>query len=218
MTKKEIRDSVSARRNAMGEEQVMLASQAIMENLQASAIYRKAGSVLFYCSTGGEVYTHGAIAAALAAGKTVVLPKSNVKTMMLELYKIHSMSELSRGAYGVLEPMPDKNRMVSASDIDMLIIPGVAFDKRGNRIGLGLGYYDRLLKGLSGAGRICALAYSFQIVPQIELPHDAHDVPMDYVFSEDAVIECRKFRKPPAGKAGSKPAAARKRAGRAGKG
>lgn len=196
LTKKEIRESVSARRHALGEKQVFLASQAIIDSLQASELYKKANSVMFYCSIKEEVYTHGAIASALSAGKTVVLPRSNVRTTTLELYKMHSISELVKGAYGVLEPVPDKSRQVQVSDIDLIIVPGVAFDKMGNRIGLGLGYYDRLLAGIAGTGRICALAYSFQIVPEMEIPHDSHDVPVDYIVSEGHVIDCAKFTKP----------------------
>ncbi|MFA5106086.1 MAG: 5-formyltetrahydrofolate cyclo-ligase [Candidatus Micrarchaeia archaeon] len=195
LTKKEIRESVSARRHAMGERQVILASQAIIDMLQGSDIYKKANSIFFYCSIKEEVYTHGAIASALSAGKTVILPRSNVKSLTLELYKIHSISELVKGAYGILEPIPDKARQVQVSDIDLVIVPGVAFDKLGNRIGLGLGYYDRLLSGMVDTGRVCALAYSFQIVPEMEIPHDSHDVPMDYLISEDHVIDCMGFRK-----------------------
>ncbi len=195
ITKKEIRESVSARRNALSDEDVILASTSIIENLQSSFMYKKARTVLFYCSTRGEVYTHGAISAAIKGGKIVALPKTNTGTRELVLYKIRSLSDLAKGAYGVLEPVPDHLHKISIQDIDLVIVPGVAFDKEGNRIGLGLGYYDRLLPGVAGLGSICALAYSFQIVEKI--PHDAHDIPMDCIFCEDHVIDCKKFRRKP---------------------
>ncbi|HQT44968.1 MAG TPA: 5-formyltetrahydrofolate cyclo-ligase [Candidatus Micrarchaeota archaeon] len=195
ITKKEIRESVSARRNALSDEDVILASTSIIENLQSSFMYKKARTVLFYCSIRGEVYTHGAISAALKGGKIVALPKTNTGARELNLYKIRSLSDLAKGAYGVLEPVPDHLHKIGITDIDLVIVPGVAFDKEGNRIGLGLGYYDRLLPGVAGLGRICALAYSFQIVEKI--PHDAHDIPMDCIFCEDHVIDCKKFRRRP---------------------
>ncbi len=98
-----------------------------------------------------------------------------------------SWKELSIGSYGILEPRTEKIRKTRVEDIDLIIVPGVAFDKKGNRIGHGKGYYDRLLDK-TNATKI-GLAFEFQLLK--EIPTDKHDLPIDILITEKRIIKCQ---------------------------
>jgi len=118
----------------------------------------------------------------LAEGKRVVLPKVTGKT--LALVEIGNFDrDVSPGAWGILEP--DSGKPVELKDIALVVVPGAAFDLRGNRIGYGAGYYDKLLAQYRGM--TVALAFECQIVPDV--PADSHDVPVRKIVTETRVIE-----------------------------
>ena len=148
--------------------------------------------------------TEPVVRAALADGKQVAVPVVVAAGRRLRFALIEDYDrELRPGYRGILEPGPEARRLVDAGRIDCYIIPGVAFDFRGFRLGRGLGYYDRALAGVkgppapvrpAGGGRterptICALAYELQVVER--LPVESHDVPVDYIVTEKRVIECK---------------------------
>ncbi|RLF39548.1 MAG: 5-formyltetrahydrofolate cyclo-ligase, partial [Thermoplasmata archaeon] len=105
---------------------------------------------------------------------------------MIYPVEIENLDDLERGAFGILEP---QNKKIYTGDIDIIIVPGIAFDFRGYRIGYGKGFYDRFLRG-ADALKI-GIAYDFQIVKQI--PEDDGDVPVDIIVSEKRVLFCRKI-------------------------
>jgi 5-formyltetrahydrofolate cyclo-ligase len=130
----------------------------------------------------GEIRDH-----ALVTGKNVFFPRFGLKDS-LELIKIESATQFSQGRFGVLEPTGE--RRLARRDQEELVIfaPGVAFDVRGNRLGRGKGWYDRLIKELEGA-ILVALAYDFQIVDQV--PAEEWDQRVHYVITERSVVDCR---------------------------
>lgn len=139
--------------------------------------WKKADTICLYFSQPNEVDTKPLLAAALNAEKTVVFPRIEKDTLIL--HHVVSIKDFVRGKYNILEPKKS-TPIVKTASVDLFIVPGVAFDQNGNRMGHGKGYYDRLLAGID-APKI-GLAYSFQIVAQ--LPRSSYDVPMTMVVTE----------------------------------
>ncbi len=139
---------------------------------------------MFFASFRSEVETGPMIRRVLQSGKRVVLPK--VQGSELALYEIRDFdNDVESGTWGI--PEPKSIMPASLTDIDLMIIPGAAFDKRGNRLGYGAGYYDKLLPAFGKA--TVALAFEAQIVD--EIPVDSHDVPMQKIITEKRVIRAQ---------------------------
>lgn len=115
----------------------------------------------------------------------VIVPISDTETNTLSLSCIDNMDDLKKGAYGILEPSVVKT--ADERDIDVILVPGLAFDRHGGRMGFGKGYYDRLLE-TSSAVKI-GLCYDFQLFDTI--PTESHDVPMDFIITEKEICEIR---------------------------
>lgn len=122
------------------------------------------------------------LAAARASGKRVGLPR--VVEELLALHEFRDVSELQEGAFGVLEPSASAP-VIAPADVDLVIVPGLAFDVRGHRLGYGRAFYDRLLPSMTKAFRL-GFAYDFQLV--MELPNDAHDIPMHAIATDQQVL------------------------------
>src|SRR5829696_195691 len=130
-----------------------------------------------YYAFGSEVTTELIIEHAKILGKKIALPR--VEEDKITFYELSSTKSLIKGRFGIMEPPPYEHM----SEIDILVVPGIAFDKKGNRLGYGKGFYDRLLSGK----RIFSigLAYSFQLLEN--LPHDKYDKRLDAIASEDGI-------------------------------
>ncbi|MCX5895923.1 MAG: 5-formyltetrahydrofolate cyclo-ligase [Proteobacteria bacterium] len=148
--------------------------------------------IMFYVSFRSEVQTETMIKHALAIGKTVIVPITDLKNKRLVLSRLENYDEdLAPGTWGILEPRPEKVRPVSYADIDSVIAPGAAFTEDGWRIGYGGGFFDRLLR--ESKKKAVALAFEMQILDTI--PHDPErDVPVNYVITERRVITCASMR------------------------
>ena len=168
-------------------------SAAVMQRAFALPEYAAASCVMFYVDAGSEVRTRHHIAGALGGGKSVVVPYCVVETNTLRLFRLELMDELVEGAYKILEPRPElrelPHKQVDAEELDLVLVPGLAFDREGGRMGQGKGYYDRLLGGVRPDATLVALAYGCQVIERV--PVDAHDVFMDYVVTEVEVIRGR---------------------------
>jgi 5-formyltetrahydrofolate cyclo-ligase len=141
-------------------------------------------NIMFYVSYGSEVMTFDTINLALITGMRVFVPY--IENKDLGISEIFDLSELIVTNYGALEPK--KRGAYNKEDIDIVVIPGIAFDERGNRIGSGLGFYDRFLKGCNAIK--IALAFDFQILDNIEPTKE--DIPVDIIITEKRVIRCMK--------------------------
>ena len=173
------------KRDAMTSEEAELKSDAVALKLMKLPEYAKAGTVLFYAAKGNEVQTKKLIEKALKAGKTVLLPAAN--NGELEISKITDYEkDLKKGAFGILEP---NRKKIWAGEIEIVIVPGLAFDKCGNRLGYGLGYYDKLLHRLQKGICKAALAYDFQLVNN--LPNEAHDKEINIIITESRITKCK---------------------------
>ena len=162
-------------------------SRIICRALASLPEYAAARSVLFYVDIRAEVRTQHFLPTALADGKQVVVPYCHAGR--LELFRLESMSELATGSYQILEPRPDlrsqSQRRIGIDQVDLVVVPGVAFDRDGARLGHGQGYYDKLLAGAREQTPRVALAFECQIFPT--LPTAPHDVPMHVILTERAI-------------------------------
>ncbi|OAG27284.1 5-formyltetrahydrofolate cyclo-ligase [Thermodesulfatator autotrophicus] len=158
-------------------------SQKIIQHLKNSDYYQKAQKILFYASFKSEVETYELIEAALTEGKDVYLPKTYISKRKLRLFKINSLKELSPGAYGILEPS-ENSPEIEPKGLDLIILPGVAFDLSGGRLGYGGGFYDRLLAKAPHVPKV-ALAFECQLTKK--LPLESHDLKIDALVTENGL-------------------------------
>jgi len=178
--KKEIRKNILALRQEMPLDLQTEKSRLIIEKLLQHPAYRNAECVLCYIDAKGEVKTDELIEHAWKHGKLVAVPKVHGNDM--KFYYISSYEELETGTFGILEPKTSCTELTSIPDNSVVIMPGVAFDLTGNRIGYGKGYYDRYFADQTNLCKI-ALAFSLQIVP--EIASDPFDIRADYVITEN---------------------------------
>src|SRR5438105_2409053 len=184
--KKQLREQAHAKRNAQPDKDEL--SQRICATFAALPEYTAAKTVLFYVDVRSEVRTRHYLATALTHGKKIVVPWCN-EHGELELFHLESMDELSIGMYRILEPRPDLRwlpaKQVTPHELDLVMVPGVAFDRSGARMGHGKGYYDKLLQHARPEAPLVALAFECQLFP--EIPTAAHDIFMDLVITECAI-------------------------------
>ena len=186
--KKQLREQAHANRNAQPDKDDL--SKGICDRFMALPEYASAKTVLFYLDVRAEVRTRHSLPAALTSGKTIIVPWCNAAGE-LELFRLEDMSELSVGMYKILEPKPELRTLaekhVRPQDLDLVMVPGVAFDRRGARMGHGKGYYDKLLQHARPDAPLVALAFECQLFP--EIPVAPHDVFMDRIITEATTYE-----------------------------
>ena len=186
MDKNMVRKEVLHTRNNMSNELRKLKDKLIYDLFINSDLYKKAKDIFIYVSFGSEVSTHEIINKALRDKKNIYVPKTDINKKEMIAVKIHSFTELNVDNYGILEPISvDKEKI--ASDFDIIVMPGVAFDKEGNRIGYGGGYYDKYLEKNIFKAKKIALAYEEQILEKIET--DYHDIEVDFIINTEKIIK-----------------------------
>jgi len=180
-----------AHENRKNQEDKEAVSIAIMNRFMELPEYDAARTVMFYVDVRDEVRTRQALPAALATGKRIVVPYC--VDGELELFWLESMDELELGMYRILEPKSELRGVVhkrlQPEDLDLIMVPGVAFDKNGGRTGHGKGYYDKLLEHAKPETPLVALAFECQMFD--EIPMDHHDIFMDKVVTENHVYTGR---------------------------
>ncbi len=183
--KKNIRDQAHAARNALSNKDEL--SRAICERLAALTEYTRAQTVMYYVDVRSEVRTRHYLPIALTQGKRIVVPYC--LDGELQLFHLQNMDELAVGMYKILEPKAELRELagkhLEPCELDLVIVPGVAFDREGARTGHGFGYYDKLLNRTRMDAPLVALAFECQLFPRI--PMQSHDVFMDKIVTEVAV-------------------------------
>jgi len=163
-------------------------SERIVRRFMDLPEYEKAGTVMFYVDVRDEVRTRQALPEALASGKRIVVPYC--LDGELELFWLENMEELELGMYRILEPKVELRdiaaKRLTPTDLDLVMVPGVAFDRNGGRTGHGKGYYDKLLQHARKDAPLIALSFECQLFD--EIPAESHDIFMDKVVTEDAVF------------------------------
>jgi 5-formyltetrahydrofolate cyclo-ligase len=163
------------------------ASLLACERLMALPEYRNARTAAWYLDARSELRTRGHVARELGGPRRIVIPY--VIGRGLGLWRLGTLDELSPGRFGILEPAPerqaDPQRQVTPQELDLVVVPGLGFDRRGNRLGAGCGYYDRLLARLRPDTRRIGLCYESQLLDRI--PAENHDIPLDLVVTQTAI-------------------------------
>jgi 5-formyltetrahydrofolate cyclo-ligase len=176
-----------ARFNRRNQPQKSEISRQILARFLALPEYAAAGTVLFYLDAHSEVRTRDDLAHTLVGPKGIAVPFC--QNGQLELFHLQQMAELQSGAYGILEPHPairsTASKKIDLRAVDVALIPGVAFDRRGARLGAGKGYYDKLLQNARPDTLLVGAAFECQVFDQ--LPMEPHDILMDRVITESAV-------------------------------
>ncbi len=184
-----IRKAVLSARNALSVEERRMKSSAIAERFLELEAFRSARAIMAYASFGSEVETKEIIDACFVAGKEVALPIVDRRGLLVG--RIWESTELSPNAFGIPEPPREKSNLLDAKTIDLIIVPGVAFDRLGRRIGYGGGYYDRFLGSVRPDAAKIALAFEIQIVDRV--PVGERDSPVDVIVTESEVIDCARL-------------------------
>ncbi len=184
--KRTTRLAVMAARDALSPDARASASRAIAARIVALPAFAAARCVLLTLPFRSEWDTHAVFAAALAGGKTIALPRVNGATRMLDLHAVRDVvRETAAGYRGIPEPRAELPR-VDVGAIDWVLVPGVAFDVTGRRLGYGGGYYDRLLATLPAATPRVAGAFDVQVVARV--PAAPHDLVVDAIATESRLL------------------------------
>ena len=176
--KNELRRQVRAQKKQYAAAQLAALSEEICSKVLRSAWWQEAGTLLLYYPLADEVDVRPLIQEACRNGKRVLLPVCRGEELELHLYE--GEDSLASGAFGIMEPTGPLFAPENYPDIQLAIVPGMAFDRVGHRLGRGRGYYDRLLPHLSSA-RLQGICFPFQL--QEHVPTDAHDIAMHAVIT-----------------------------------
>jgi len=187
MNKEEIRRKILKKRLSLSSEDIRNKSQQVFLNLAETVEYINSRNIMFYVATRIEVQTEEIIKMSIKMGKNVFVPIILPECLNLAPSKIFDFdTELEKGKKGIFEPKKEYYRLFPPENIDLIIVPGVAFDLSGNRIGRGFGYYDNFLRKVSSSAKIVALAFEMQIVKKI--PNDKNDIPVHGIITEKRII------------------------------
>ena len=182
ISKNNIRKGIRSNLKKTAKEEKAKKSKIIEKRLFSSLEYKKARAVMFYVSKEDEVDTRGMIKDALEQGKEVAVPYLEDETKHIIASKLKNERHLELGPYGIYHTKKDENfEEIPLDRIDLVVVPGVAFDENNNRLGRGKGYYDRFLSKLPVDKVTVGLAFDFQIVRN--LPKDSHDISVSIVLT-----------------------------------
>ena len=185
LAKSDIRKDILSKRNSLSEFEIINNSKIISKKVIATKEYQISKSIGAYYPIGSEVKTFDIIKHSIDNKKEVGLPRV-IDSTKIEFFKIIEDSfekiKFTIGKYGIFE---NSMSTTSIKQMDLLIIPGIAFDLQGNRIGYGKGYYDRILSSRK-AKYIIGLAYEAQLIH--EIPNNDHDIPVNIIITEKRTI------------------------------
>ena len=184
--KQELRVASLRRRRSIGRAELVALSSQVGANLLSLKEYKDARLLISYCAKEDEVQTRPIIEKAIEEGKRVAVVVADVTSKTLSFSEIKSFADdLAPGAFGILEPKPGHLRPVSLAQADMVLVPVVAWDEMGDRLGYGAGYFDR---ALTGARRITKVGLALESQRLREVPRTGHDVPLDVIVTEKRVV------------------------------
>ena len=191
--KKKIRREMRQLRDSLNMRDIVSKSADIQERLWQLIEEQKSGAIMFYVAFGSEARTQDCIARTIESGRTAIVPicVDGEGRQLLPSRLLDPQSELAAGSFGILEPKPEFRRPFPPEKIDLVVIPGLAFDQNGYRVGYGGGYYDRFLARCPQALSV-GLAYEMQILECV-FPEE-WDVPIHRIITENRLILCRSFR------------------------
>lgn len=186
----QLRKAILAQRDSLSAAEVRHYSAKIIQKLETSVTFQNTRLPLFFISFRSEVHTHDIIKNRLDAGLPVLVPRSIIRKRRLEIFRIrHWDRDLAEGAYGILEPLPDRaERINDPSCIDAVLVPGSVFDRKCGRYGYGGGFYDRFLQNDAPNAVRIGLAFHFQLMD--EIPLQPHDQRLDIILTDHETVTC----------------------------
>ncbi|HLD72457.1 MAG TPA: 5-formyltetrahydrofolate cyclo-ligase [Candidatus Nanoarchaeia archaeon] len=184
---RKLREELLKVRGSLSLEEVKIKSKEIIKNVLRFKPFTNSAKTLYYHPRGKEADLMELMNLSLKENKPIFLPKTYSADTSMKIHQIKDFnSELELGAYGIKEPKPIYPEF-PRQKLNLIFIPGVAFDLAGNRLGMGRGYYDRFLKDISAIK--AGIAYEFQIVDRLDAQR--HDIPMDFIITEKRIIEIK---------------------------
>lgn len=184
--KKVLRNKILEIRDSLNNNEKELMDNKIFNELINTDLYKRSINIFIYISFSNEINTRNIIEKAFKDKKNVFIPKVHKDDKLMKAIKLNSIDELKKNSMGILEPIDDSN-YIEKENIDLIVVPGVVFDKECNRIGYGGGYYDRYLKDIKSKKNKIALAYDLQIVDKIE--SEVHDIKVDYIITNTRALK-----------------------------
>jgi len=189
MPKRSLRSQLLSQRRSLSHDSWCASSRAAQINLLTLEEYAQADCIALYAPAHNETDTELLLAAALHAGKRVLYPAVCGHQMVFR--RVERIEALQKGAFGIMEPCPTgADHQVDKADL--IVVPGVAFDLTGHRIGYGKGFYDRFLHHPGCTAHLIGLCHDFQLTVG-RIPFDAHDIPMEIIVSDKRVIRTRRM-------------------------
>jgi len=187
MEKRQARARIHRAVGALTREERADKSGRIHDRLAALPEMAAARSVMLFLSMDDEVDTTPIVRTCLAAGKAVYSPRSVLASRVLVPLRVRGVDDLVTGVYGIREP--DTQETCRPEDLDLVLVPARAFDRAGNRLGRGAGFYDRFMASPGFRAVRVGVAFACQLVEAV--PHDAHDLPVHVIVTEDEVVRAR---------------------------
>jgi 5-formyltetrahydrofolate cyclo-ligase len=188
--KKILRKEILAKRNNINVIEKEIMDKEILNKFYASKYYKEAKHIFIYISYDSEINTREIINKSLKDNKKIYVPRTEFKTRLMDAVEIKSLNNLIESSYGILEPSVEEPH-IDPNELDLIVVPGVAFDRNGGRVGYGAGFYDRYFKKIikDNIKRITklALAYDFQVLNKV--PTNEQDVPVSYIITEKEFID-----------------------------
>lgn len=182
MEKKFFRKATREKLNNLSLGEKIRRDDIIFSEITMNDSYKCSKNLFIFVSYKNEVDTHKIIKDAISKGKTVAVPVILSLDKGMVAVKIDSLEDLKENKYGILEPTLIENRIINPEEIDLVIVPGAAFDKNGGRVGYGAGMYDKYLQNIRNGVQKIALGYSFQLFDKV--PMELHDIRMDEVITD----------------------------------
>jgi len=186
--KKQLRADLKRRLAEMSAEEIDRQSRIACDQLTQTDGFRKAATVMLFLSMPQEIDTAVAIESAWKSGKRVVVPRIDRQPRRMVAVEIHRLDHMPDPAISGLRN-PAEGTETPIGQIDLIVAPGLAFDRRGNRLGRGGAYYDRFLADPERKAAVVGFGFAFQVLD--EVPTDPHDRPVDAIVTEQGVIACR---------------------------
>ena len=186
-----LRAAQVARRDGLTPQARVASASAISARLRSLPAWQRARGVLSYMAFGSELDLGELHCELLQQGRLLVAPRVPAQGRALELRQVADLTQdLAASRWGIPEPQPERCPLVDPAQIDLVLVPGVAFDRRGNRLGYGAGFYDRLFLRLLPSALRVACVHDALLVDRV--PAEPHDVPVDLLITESMALVCQR--------------------------
>ena len=195
MNKNNMRNKFMNKREDLSDSKVKFKSNMIVNNFLETDFYNNSDKIFVYVSYKNEVQTHLLIKKMLEENKDVYVPDPDPETKEMEAVLIEQFNDLTKGAYGILEPS-NSDFKIDPSLLDIIIVPGLVFSLKGFRIGYGGGFYDRFLARAQG-NKLDPIKISFVYEEFLidKIPINKYDLPVDFLMTEGKIINCKEYRR-----------------------